>query len=101
MAETTIQIYDDFGYEWTACIEYTKHCVRSGSFSSGALDPEEYYGIFEHELDDVKWIESDELNVDGEMDYPQAEDGVYLMLEGDDVPEWAWDACKQHCKEWD
>jgi len=100
MAIETIKIYDQFGYEWLARVAYEKECVRAGSFSSGALDPEEYYGIFRHELTDVLWIESDELNQD-EIDYPLAEDGVYLMFEGDDVPKWAWDECEDYVRELD
>jgi len=99
MAIETIKIYDQFGYEWSARVAYEKECVRAGSFSSGAEDPEEYFGIFKHELTDVLWIESDELNQD-EIDYPQSEEG-YLVYDSVDVPQWAWDECEEYMKELD
>jgi len=34
-------------------------CIRRGSFSSAALDPEEYNGIFEYRLDDICWVEDE------------------------------------------
>lgn len=89
--ERKIKIYDPEGNEWDALIDYEKICVRRGSFSSAALDPEEYEGIFRYELRTVFWVE-----FDPPMDATKnPDDHPWMLLEGDDVPWWVEDACTE------
>lgn len=65
-----------------------KHCelelaletytIRNGSFSTGALDPDEYYGISKTEIDIVSCILYDNYSDEKGKD----------LLAADTIPEW-------------
>jgi len=65
--------YVDFelgGETYRAKVKLEHVCLRSGTFSSAALDPEEYFGIYKWDLVETTWIENaegDDVDTTDEM----------------------------------
>lgn len=65
-------------------VRYTQKCLRAGNFSSAALDPDEYFGIFETKA----WIEGGyEIRDD---------DGDETWLDTSDIPDHVISAAIDH-----
>jgi len=67
----TLEIDDE---EYYVSFEVRERCVKQGTFSCLAVDPEEYYGIFTKELSYINWIE----DVEGE---PVEDDDLWFKVQ--------------------
>lgn len=66
----SIDIVDDDGIMWSVDYTYCITCIREGNYSSAALDPDEYFGIFEYNLYSIDSVYDSENDIELE-DCPQ------------------------------
>lgn len=95
MTTENITITDPNGDDWNAHIEYDEVCLRQGNYSSAAMDPDEYFGIYRFDLVDVHWIE---FNPPANATRDPDEDDRYELIE-EDIPDWAYDAAQEWCED--
>lgn len=73
VTETYFTKHEDLEYTVTYVMEV--YCVRPGTYSAKAEDPDEYYGVYEYRLFEIESVEVyDE----------KTEEVIYL----DDIPVW-------------
>lgn len=78
MRDITVRVDDAKGYEWVCNIVVDDECIRSGSYSPIAIDPEDFYGRYVTVLVDINWVEHDSLD-------------VYNYYERGEIPQDLWD----------
>ena len=83
---TTIEADDGMVYEVTLTV--TKVCIREGTYSQAALDPDEYYGEWE--------VYADVIGADV---YDSNTDDEAQWVDVDDLPLWVVDYAKSEFEE--
>lgn len=71
-----IKIKDE-GLVYTIQFEVAVRCLQQGTYSTAALDPDEYFGVYHHDLLDITHIEVYDEETDENWD-----------LEPEDLPDW-------------
>lgn len=66
-------------------IEYDMeiHCLQKGNYSSTALDPDEYFGVYKYDLLEIKSVTvyDEETDEDWEVDVDDLPDWIIKMVE--------------------
>lgn len=83
ISKQTISLIDAEGVEWLMSVAINERCIREGNYSPIAGDPDEYFGEYRYELDEIFWMETE-----------KDEHGEYNLIE-DNIPEWAYEMASE------
>jgi len=62
---------------YTISFDVNVHCIQTGTYSSTALDPDEYFGVYKYDLLDIRYVEA----------YDESTDEL-TELDIYDLPDW-------------
>lgn len=71
-----VEIVDE-GLTYVIAYDMKVYCLQQGNYSSAALDPDEYFGVYRYELLEIRSITVYDEETDESWD-----------LDTDDLPDW-------------